>query len=185
MGDKYRAFVAVEIGRMPELLKFVKALRELDSDLKFVKLDKLHITLKFLGDIDEDLIPEIEDFMKKSVSGKEPFEMTLKGTGAFPNLNRISVVWAGIEGAEPLIDIAEKLDTGLTFMGFRKERREFSPHVTVARVGNTLDTIGLPDTIARFEKTEFGSINVDKIILKKSELTPDGPIYSDLVVVEL
>lgn len=185
MGDKIRAFVAVEIGRVPELLKFVKALRELDADLKFVRLDNLHITLKFLGDIDEDLVPEVESFMRKAVDGKSPFELDIRGTGAFPDLKRISVVWAGIDKAGPLVEIAEKLDTGLTFMGFRKERREFSPHITVARVRNTLDTIGLPDTIRRFEGREFGTFTVDKIVLKKSELTPRGPIYADVAVVEL
>ena len=185
MGDKIRSFIAVDIGRIPELLKFVKALRGIDSDLKFVKLDNLHITLKFLGDIDEELVPEIESYMKKAVEGHEPFEIDLKGTGVFPNYRRISVVWAGLDRTEPLADIAEKLDSGLEMMGFRKERRGFSPHVTIARVGNTLDTIGLPETVRGFESTEFASFRVEKIILKKSELTPKGPIYSDVVVVEL
>ena len=95
------------------------------------------------------------------------------------------MIWAGLDGAEPLIKMANKLDDGLTMMGFRKERRGFSPHVTIARVRNTLDTIGLPETVKRFENTEFATLRVDKIILKKSELTPSGPIYSDVVVVEL
>ena len=185
MGDKIRAFVAVEIGRVPELLKFVKALREIDSDLKFVKLNNLHITLKFLGDVDEELVPEIADYMRKAAEGVEPFEMNLKGTGVFPNYRKISVVWAGLDGAGPLIKMANKLDDGLTMMGFRKERRQFSPHITIARVGNTLDTIGLPETVKKFENTEFTTLRVDKIILKKSELTPSGPIYSDVVIVEL
>ncbi len=185
MNDKIRSFIAIDIGRVPELLKFVKALREIDSDLKFVKLDSLHITLKFLGDIDEELVPEIESFMRKAVEGHEPFEMDLKGTGVFPNYERISVVWAGLENTEILSNIAEKLDDGLTMMGFRQERRKFSPHITIARVGNTLDTIGLPETVKRFESSEFTTLKVEKIILKKSELTPKGPVYSDVVTVEL
>jgi len=184
MGDKIRAFIAVEIGRVPELLKFVKALRGIDSDLKFVKLNTLHVTLKFLGDVDEELVPEIAGYMRKATDGVEPFEMFLKGTGVFPNYKRISVVWAGLDGADPLKKIAEKLDDGLTMVGFRQERRKFSPHITIARVRNTLDTIGLPETVKKFENTEFATLKVDKIILKKSELTPTGPVYSDVVVVE-
>ncbi len=185
MGDKIRSFIAVDIGRVPELLKFVKALRDIDSDLKFVKLDNLHITLKFLGDIDEELVPEIESFMRKAVEGHGPFEMDLKGTGVFPNYKRISVVWAGLEKTEVLADIADKLNNNLTMMGFRQERRGFSPHITIARVGNTLDTIGLPETVKKFENLEFTTLKVERIILKKSELTPKGPIYSDVVTVEL
>ena len=181
----FRAFIAVEVPVSQELEDFSKAIKGTDAPLKIVNLAKVHITMKFLGDTDESLVPEIEEVMKNAISGIQPFTMKLKGSGAFPNLNRISVVWAGMENADALGEIARKIDTGLATLGFQPERRKFSPHVTIARVKGSKNKERLADTITQFQNKEFGEIPVDKIILKKSVLTPQGPIYSDVVRVKL
>ncbi len=181
----FRGFIAVEVASSRKLEEFSRAVKATDAPLKMVNLDNIHATQKFLGDTHEDLIPEIEKIMKDAVSGISPFTINIKGTGAFPNLNRLSVVWAGMEGAEPLGTIAEKLNTGLEPLGFRPERRKFSPHITVARVKGGRNKEKLVDIILKYQDTEFGEIQVDRIILKKSVLTPQGPIYSDVVEVKL
>jgi 2'-5' RNA ligase len=150
-----------------------------------VDLGNIHITLKFLGDTDEAVVPEIENIMKSAVAGIPPFMMQLKGAGAFLNLGRISVVWAGIEGAGNLGVIARKIDDGLKPLGFQPEKRAFSPHVTVARVKDGRNIRDLADVIRVWEAGEFGQVSVDRIILKKSVLTPQGPVYSDVAEVRL
>ena len=181
----FRAFIAVEVPVSEELDNFSKAVKDTDAPLKMVNLANIHITLKFLGDIDEALVPEIEDTMKTAVSGIQPFTMKLKGSGAFPNLNRISVIWAGMENADALGEISRKIDGGLKPLGFQPERRKFSPHVTVARVKGNKNKDKLVEVINQFQGTDFGEVPVNKIILKKSVLTPQGPIYSDIVVIPL
>lgn len=181
----FRAFIAIEVPVSQELQDFSRAVKGTGAFLKMVNLAKVHITLKFLGDTDESLVPEIEDIMKEAVSGIQPFTMKLKGAGAFPNLNRISVIWAGMENADALGEIARKIDGGLVTLGFQAEKRKFSPHVTVTRVKGSKNKDKLVDVINQFQHKEFGEVPVDKIILKKSVLTPQGPIYSDIVEIPL
>ncbi len=111
--------------------------------------------------------------------------MKLKGSGAFPSLNRISVIWAGMENANTLGEISRKIDVGLEPLGFEPERRKFSPHVTIARVKRRKNKDKLEEVIQQFSNTEFGEVPVNKIILKKSVLTSQGPIYSDILVISL
>ena len=181
----FRAFIAVEVPVSVELKDFSKAVKDTDAPLKIVNLANVHITLKFLGDIDEDLVPEIEQVIRDVVSGIEPFTMKLKSAGAFPNLNRISVIWAGMENADALGKIAGKIDSGLKPLGFEPEKRKFSPHVTIARVKGSKNKDKIVDVILQFSNTEFGEVPVSKIILKKSVLTPQGPIYSNIIEAKL
>ena len=181
----FRAFIAVEVPVSVELEDFSKAVKDTDAPLKIVPLANIHITLKFLGDIDEGLVPEIENVIKNAITDIQPFTMKLKGAGAFPNLNRISVIWAGMENADALGEIAEKIDSGLKPLGFEPERRKFSPHVTIARVKDSKNKDKLVDVITLFQNTEFGEVPINKIILKKSVLTPQGPIYSDIVDIHI
>ena len=181
----FRAFIAVEVPVSVELEDFSRAVKDTDAPLKVVNLAKVHITLKFLGDTDESIVPEIEEVMKNAISGIRPFTMKLKGSGAFPNLNRISVIWAGMENADALGEIARKIDSGLVPLGFQPEKRKFSPHVTIARVKGSKNKDKLVDVIKQFQDTEFGEVPVRKIIHKKRMLTPQGPIYSDIVVIHI
>ncbi len=181
----FRAFIAVEVPPSAELQKFSEAVKGLGASVKMVDLANVHITLKFLGDIPEDKVPSIESAMKAAASGIGPFTMQMKGSGAFPNLGRISVVWAGMEGAQPLVEIAKRLESSLQPLGFEPEKRKFSPHVTVARVRDGRNVRELAEVIKDWELGVFGEVRVDKLILKKSVLTPKGPVYSDVATVTL
>jgi 2'-5' RNA ligase len=181
----FRAFIAVEVPYSAELEKFSKAVKTSGSSAKLVDLANIHITLKFLGDITEEKISTIENVMRESVSGIKPFRMSMKGAGAFPNLGHISVVWAGLEDADQLVVIAERLEKGLKPLGFEAEKRKFTPHVTVARARHSPNLKELAEVIRDWELGEFGDVPVDRIILKKSVLRPEGPQYSDISVVFL
>ena len=130
----FRAFISADLGRFPQVEAFHRALRDADGQLKLVDLELLHTTLKFLGDTDEALVPEIVQAIERATHGVPPVAVALRGTGVFPSPRRISVVWVGLEGAEALAGIAAKLERECEALGFRPERRRWEPHVTVARV---------------------------------------------------
>ena len=177
----FRAFIAIEVPVSSELENYSRAIKDTGAFLKIVNLTNVHITLKFLGDTEETLVPEIEEVIREAITDVQPFTMELKGAGAFPNLNRISVIWAGMENADALGEIARKINAGLEVLGFQPEKRKFSPHVTIARVKSSKNKDKLVEVIEQFRNTEFGEVPVNKIILKKSELTPQGPIYSNII----
>ncbi|OGS51342.1 MAG: 2'-5' RNA ligase [Euryarchaeota archaeon RBG_16_68_12] len=160
-------------------------LRASGAPLKLVQLEQVHLTLKFLGDTEEALVPRIVDAMRRSVAGVAPFTVRVAGTGAFPDLRRIRVLWVGLEGGEPLVGIARRLESETEPLGYPREGRDFSPHVTLARVkgGGNLDRAR--QVLEAHANDAYGEFPVDRIRLKKSVLTPQGPIYSTVEEVPL
>jgi 2'-5' RNA ligase len=181
-----RLFIAVNI---PDEIKekisaFQQELRKLDCDIKWVNVENLHLTLKFIGEASPEKVDDIESSMKESVSDLKPFRVDFYGAGVFPDIHRPRVVWVGItEGADSLKGIASKLETLLEAVGIKKEEREFSAHATVGRVRSSRNTIALVKKLIEFEKagpSGFGSFVVDKICLMQSILHPQGPEYKCL-----
>lgn len=177
-----RCFTAVDIGDPGVLRRLVGVQRSLEGtggDLKVVERENIHVTMKFLGDVREGRLGEVERVME-GVSF-EAFDMTLRGVGVFPHLRRPRVVWAGVtQGAEELKAIFDQLEEGYTSLDFKQERRSFKPHVTIARVRSGRNRGSLVEEIRRLGDEEFGGFEVRKVALKKSVLTPKGPIYSTL-----
>lgn len=135
----------------------------------------MHITLKFLGEIDEEKIKKIASLVKEIAGGYDSFEVSLKGVGCFPDAKRPRVLWVGVDqGSEKLCTIAHALEEGLTQYGFKKEKR-FHPHLTLGRTKKpcTVDAV-----LEKSIMTE--SFRVDAIVLFKSTLTPQGAIYKEL-----
>lgn len=178
--SKFRGFIAIDIVAFPKLLEYEREIKNTGANVKLVEPGNIHLTLKFLGDTDESLIDRIEEIMNDSVKEIEPFEIQLKGTGVFPNERYIKVVWIGIENAESIGKIADKLDEKISTLGFHKEKRKFSAHLTIARVKNIKNKQQLIQIIEKYRDTEFTNIIVDSIKLKKSDLTPKGPTYTTL-----
>ena len=177
-----RCFVAVDVDE-PDLagaLGRVQAVLEgTGADLKCVETGNIHLTMRFLGDIGEALLGELVGLVEGLSFG--PFRMELRGVGAFPNLRRPRVIWAGItRGADELTGIFNGLESGLAGMGFRPERRRFSPHITLARVRSGRNRERLVGEIMSHADDEFGDMEVKHVRLKKSVLTPRGPVYSTL-----
>lgn len=179
-----RCFIAVEM-RTEEVAACLAELGRVGAALRLVKPENRHLTLKFLGEVHEDLIHEVGAAMKDALHGFEPFDATLRGLGAFPSLSYMRVVWAGIEkGNEELIDAQRSIDENLAKLGFPKDKR-FHPHLTLARVKSQKGKGELREFITRHKDTDFGAVRVDKIELKKSVLTPKGPIYTTIAGHEL
>jgi len=181
----FRGFIAIDIGASSKLIQLENEINKTGANVKLVEPKNIHITLKFLGDTDESLIDEIETIMKNAVEDIAPFNIQLKGTGVFPNQNYIKVVWIGIDKGEQIGDIARKIDESLSKLGFEKEKRGFSSHLTIAREKKKKNKEQLVKIIEKYNELEFADIKVDSITLKKSELTPQGPIYTTLKEIPL
>jgi len=183
--EKFRGFIAIDIKSFPKLLEFENEIKKTGANVKLVEPKNIHLTLKFLGDTDEILINNIEKIMKDSIEEIKPFEICLRGAGVFPNEKYIKVVWIGIENGEKIAQIANNIDENISNLGFLRDRREFSAHLTIARVKNVNNKQALIDSINKYRDVEFLKMNVDTIKLKKSTLTPKGPIYSTLKEIKI
>ena len=174
----FRAFISVDVDSTPKLMEMEERLRGSGAQLKVVDLDNIHLTLKFLGDTDEALIEDIVDIMARSVKDVKPFTMGLRGTGAFPNPNYMKVIWVGLEGADALITISKTMDRELANLGFKREKRGFRPHITLARVKGPRKKNILAQILKDYESEEFGTQKVECVRLKKSVLSREGPTYT-------
>ena len=180
-----RTFIAVDIGALDELVNFEDALGRLGAELKLVEPENIHITLKFLGETDEELVDDIMGIITESSADIKPFKLELIGAGAFPNLNYLKVLWVGMKNYEPLEIIAKNLDSKLTQLGFKSEKRGFKPHITLARVKSRKKKNAIKDLLIKNKNMVFAEVEVKNIRLKKSVLDSRGPTYYTLGEVSL
>ena len=187
-----RCFIAVHLpdgvrAALASLEDRLKARRH--PFVKWVDPGSLHLTLKFLGNAAVDAIPRIVDAMSGAARPHLPFRLELAGTGAFPGWQRPQVVWAGVGGdLDRLAALQKDLEAAVSPLGFPTEPRPFSAHLTLGR---------LRDHVNADDRRRFGQFaqtvafdtslwfDVEAVRLIKSQLTPEGPIYSDLAVVRL
>lgn len=176
----FRGFVAVDTKIPASVVEFYEKIKALETNIKLVEVQNLHLTLKFLGNTEEKHVGEIKEIIKSAVAGISPFDIRFEGAGAFPNLNYMNVVWVGIKDSDILAKIAESIDMNTEILGYEREKRGFSPHLTIARVKDRKGKESLRKLIKEYEDYKFGEQTVNSICLKKSVLTPNGPIYSTL-----
>ncbi len=171
-----RAFIAVDVSE-GIIRRLAEIQRELPPELRPVDPGNIHITLKFLGEIDGGKAEEVS----RALDSVEfsPFPLTCKGLGVFPSEKSIRVLWAGIE-SPGLLELYSRLEPRLTGLGFEKEK--FVPHLTIARAKGKAN---LTEILAKFRGEVFGECNVTSFSLKKSTLTPEGPIYEDILSVSV
>lgn len=182
-----RSFIAIEISKdiKNEIREWQEGLKKSVNGVKWVNPDNIHITLKFLGNIHENQIPDLKQAVSKSVSGMDRFDIEVSGEGCFPNIRRPRVIWLGVEkGKDILKKIAGNIENECAKIGFEKERRPYSPHFTIGRVKFLKDTSGLQ---RYFTENGFKSkiFTAKEIILMRSELTPSGAVYIPLEIINL
>ena len=182
MSERLRSFIAFDVEDSEIVRRLTEAQMEIaktGADLKLVEPKNIHITVRFLGNISPGMVNKIYGAME-NVSFK-PFQVEIKGLGAFPNLRFPRVVWAGIrKGAEELRNIFEQLEPQLRKLGFQPDPKGFSPHITIARVKTGRNKAELARTLKELAEKEFGVMIAKCLRLKKSTLTPRGPIYTTL-----
>jgi 2'-5' RNA ligase len=178
-----RCFVAVEVEDsfiLDAIGRVQSGLIGTGANLKIVERENIHLTMRFLGDVDVRLLDEVKGLV--SAQRFYAFPMELEGVGVFPNLRRPRVVWVGVtKGVEELKMIYKELERAILDMGLRPEKRGFRPHITIARIRSGRNREQLVDEVLRSKEEKFGGFEVKQIILKKSVLTPKGPIYSTLI----
>jgi 2'-5' RNA ligase len=179
MIEAWRCFLAVRIDPSDRLRRVLAELTGMGRALAAVDPARLHVTLKFLGDVETTMIPQVEAAAAEVARTHQPFVMSVVGLGVFPHAARPSVVWAGLEEADKLVEIATDLDGRLAACGLAREERPFVPHLTLARVKarppETLRTL-----LDRHSATVFGTAPVDRIELMRSQLGPNGARHTPL-----
>jgi len=182
MPETIRSFIAFDIDNPKVLQRLSEAqevLAKTGADLSLVKPQNIHITLRFLGDVTLSMVEKIDKEMQSVVF--KPFDVEIKGVGAFPNVKYARVVWAGIQqGADELRAVFDQLEPRLRQLGFAPDSKGFSPHLTIARVRSGRNKDALAKSVSEMVAFEFGRVHADCLRLKKSALTPQGPIYSVL-----
>ena len=176
-----RTFVAVEITNQDILDSITNIQSELKIKAKPVSIKNIHFTMQFIGEVSDETSQKIQDELKSIKF--EPFEVSMRGIGAFPKPSFPRVIWVGTdeEGGKKLSELAVKISEKLSNLGFKNDK-PFKPHVTIFRVKNKIENIS--NELKQYESYSFGIQKVVEIKYKKSDLTSNGPIYSDLQVVK-
>jgi 2'-5' RNA ligase len=177
-----RAFIACEISHRG-IKEVIEEIRKSDANIKFVEPENTHVTLKFLGEIQEEMGRHVGEALEHACSSPSPMEAGLSGVGVFPNLHYMKVIWIGINCPE-MEKLQKKLDDALSKLGFKKEKG-FKPHLTIGRVKSAKNKQQLSTALKNLKDVEIGSVKIEAVKLKKSDLTPKGPIYTDIKVVKL
>lgn len=178
-----RTFISIEISDevRSRLGDFQGRLESTGADLKLVEPQNIHLTLRFLGDVPEKQIEEVKNVTRDAGKITDPFDLEVNGVGVFPHLDYIRVIWAGVgEGRERTTIIRQRLDKNLAEINFPPENKEFTPHITFARVRSGKAKNKIANLVREMSDENFGICHVDAIELRKSKLTQKGPIYSTL-----
>jgi 2'-5' RNA ligase len=178
-----RLFFAIELGDalLERLEEETAPLRGVAPELAWVARDHRHLTLKFLGDVEEGAVPKLTAAADHAVAGHDPLEMTVREVGAFPNFRRARVVWIGVQQEPRLELLHHDLELACEHAGFEVEGRPFRPHITLARVRAPLSVDRMRD-LARVARTVRmkASVLVDHVTLFESTLSPTGARYRRL-----
>ncbi len=176
-----RAFLAVDLDEklLDEVSRVQQRIMRANAQLKFVEPENLHFTLKFLGEISDSKVEDTKVMIENKIVEYKPFKLYIKNTGFFPHSGYIRVIWLGVENPEDYSRMQIDLDEEFLKLGFKKEK-SYIPHLTIARVKGARNKEALITLIKEMKNVYIGDMTVDKLVLKKSELTPVGPIYSNL-----
>lgn len=161
-----------------QLSRFIQSLEPNFEGVRWEKPEKLHVTLKFLGDVDDGRVMDISSMIEKLVQDYSPFKMHLDDFGGFPRLKNPRVLYVGLSQNKELSQFQKELDLSLCDFGFEKEARKFMPHVTIGRVKKKINVQKAPDLV----KTSF---EINQVGIIKSELRPKGSVYTPLKLFDL
>jgi 2'-5' RNA ligase len=181
--DQVRSFVSIDLEDQQVLSRIgsiLSSLKALGGDLKPVGEENIHLTLKFLGDVSTLRLADVKSSLQQLACPS--FTAEIKGAGAFPNLKHMNVIWVGVnEGWTQVEQIYEQVEKLLSGVGFRRENRPFSPHITIARVRSGRKRDETANFLQHLSDESFGTVTVNKVRLKQSILSSAGPKYSTLL----
>lgn len=177
-----RTFIAIPIQAGPKLREtHTKLQNELKNEkIKWVEADHFHLTLFFLGDTRDDQVEQVDRMLAALVREFSDFTIRLEGLGVFKNIRKPRVLWAGIKDYEPMRKIKSALDREMSPLGFEPDKREFKPHLTLARIKWIDDREKLRHLIDAHQQQPWQSAHIDQLIYFESRLTQSGPVYTPI-----
>ena len=181
ISETLRAFIAIDLPASirSSLAETQEILKSFGLRVKWVRPQNIHLTLKFLGNIDSDDIDKIIAAMTVTAKDFKGVSLSVKEIGVFPDIRRSRVIWAGLDGQlEILENLQQTLDGHLAGLGYPKETRAFRGHLTLGRVKGKIASAGMKAAIEKLKKFGSESFEISEIILFKSELRPTGAVYS-------
>lgn len=156
-----------------------KGIQFTKSYVRWVAPEAMHLTLKFLGDLEQAQVEEVARLAEAALAGTPRFSFRLKGLGVFPNLREPKVLWCGVgAGAREMSAIQKRIEDALDGMGFKPERQPFRPHLTLGRIPALRGVEAMLSVVKSHQEADLGEAPLSAVTLYQSTLTPDGPIYT-------
>ncbi len=183
-----RTFVAIEIDKeiKDRILEFLNQLKKVDADVKWVASENIHITLKFIGYIDEKILPALNKTINDITSCLRSFSIKIEDVGVFPTLKKPRIIFVCARDKENnLLKLYEELENRLEVLGIKRESRKYVGHITLGRIKSQKNIPKLIDTLNSRSGHFFGQEKANYISLIQSKLTPSGPVYTRLKNFEL
>lgn len=193
MAEQIRTFIAIELNDVlhRELATLEEGLKRerWSRQVRWVAPENIHLTVKFLGNVDKDRQAALQQAVTEACATYAPFSLTLSGLGAFPNTHRPNVIWVGMIGETKVAaELAESIEVACQNLGFPREERPFSPHLTLGRIRRETrpsERAIIGETVGKSTVGELGQLRVESVSIMKSDLTPGGSIYTRLAEVRL
>lgn len=181
-----RLFVAIDPGPavVERVVSTIAEVRALSPNSKWIRPEGAHITLAFLGEVDEARLPELAEAIESAAKSYPPIDLRISGCGSFGKGRRPRVLWAGVAGEEAalraLAAAQKELERALEPIGYRPEERAFSPHLTLARARDPKGDEGLFECAEAIRTVDFGAARIEALTLYRSETAKEGAIYTKL-----
>jgi 2'-5' RNA ligase len=181
---RLRTFIAVDLGKSirDRAVALQETLARSGVEVKWVEPENLHVTLLFLGEVDQRDVVDVCRAGADVCAARPPFPMKVETAGCFPNPRRPRVLWVGVgQGSQELCELHDALEPPLLTLGcYRREDRKYTPHITLGRVKSDRPTDKLAAALAKHAGWQGGEVLVREVLVLSSELTSQGPVYSVL-----
>jgi 2'-5' RNA ligase len=182
-----RIFIGIKLDERvhDEIEKFLKPFKKISSPVRWVKPANVHITLKFIGEVSNEKYVQIEKRLSEAEFNTDPFDLRLAGCGKFGRGNTLNIFWIGISPSDPLARVFKKIENTLAKIGIEKENRQFKPHITVGRNKKNFNFKSFFELIEENSDQQISELTVNHFQIFKSQLRPEGPIYTILKEIPL
>jgi 2'-5' RNA ligase len=174
-----RCFIAIDINEKVKtaILELQRIFKGCNADIRWIKPENIHLTLKFLGNVEEDMLDKIRTKLEDICLRYKGFGLEAKGIGLFPDKRRPRVIWVDVNGNGNLRGLQSDIEGAMATMGFKKEERAFTPHLTIGRFRSRTGIDALYDKMQLYRDESFGVIDVRSVLLMESRLRPAGAEY--------
>jgi len=190
--EVFRSFIAVDIpaGVQKSLGQVEAQLRERlpETPIRWVEPEKIHLTLKFLGDVSRENLDMVKKILSSEVAKRQAMEIGIGGMGAFPKMRHPRVVWVGVEAPEELHALRRGIEDGVARLGYEYDKYDFTPHLTLGRVSrkaSSREVRNVGKVLHEYQVGFLGVARVDEVHIYRSDLQPDGAVYTRLFTASL